>query len=126
MFKGLFPSFTQNSMLTRSIMWFLMACNTQCTKPCPYETTVLSQLITVSRTAKVTLQYVCSSSRRTVLLLHIMTDLLKALLGNSPVNTFQHMCHTAILWKCFPRACVWTVAIQCMCYDVTQQCVGIV
>jgi hypothetical protein len=31
-FQELFPSCTQNLMLTHSIIWFLMACNTQCTK----------------------------------------------------------------------------------------------
>jgi hypothetical protein len=125
MFKGLFP-FRQNSMLTHSIMWFLMAYNTQCTQPCPYETTILSQLVSVSRAAKFTLQYMCSSSRRTVLLLHIVMDLLEALLGNSPVNMFQQTCHATILWKCFLRVCVWTIAIQCLCCDITQQCVGII
>jgi hypothetical protein len=48
-------------------------------------------------------------------------DLLKALLGSSLVGTFECTQRTTILWKCFE----WTVAIQRMCSDLTQQCVGI-
>jgi hypothetical protein len=54
-----------------------------------------------------------------------VTDLLKALPGNGSVNTFQHMHHAAILWKCFHRVRTWTVAIECMRGEVKQQCVGI-
>jgi hypothetical protein len=54
-----------------------------------------------------------------------ITDLLKALLGNSPVNAFQHKRHETILRKCFLRVRAWTVAIQRMSCDVTQECVGI-
>jgi hypothetical protein len=54
-----------------------------------------------------------------------VTDLLKALLGNTPVHTFQHTRHAAIRWKCFLCVRAWTVATQRMRGDVTQQCVGV-
>jgi hypothetical protein len=44
---------------------------------------------------------------------NIVTDLIKALLGNGSVNTFQHKFHATIRWKCFlcgPRhATVWVL-----------------
>jgi hypothetical protein len=49
-----------------------------------------------------------------------VTDLLKALLGSSPVGTFQLTRRAKILWKCFLRVREWTVVIQRMCGDVTQ------
>jgi hypothetical protein len=38
---------------------------------------------------------------------------------------FQHSRQETVLWKCFLRVREWTVAIQSMRDDVTQQCVGI-
>jgi hypothetical protein len=55
----------------------------------------------------------------------IVTRLLQALLGSSPVGMFQHTRHATVLWKYFLRVREWIVAIQCMRSDVTQQCVGI-
>jgi hypothetical protein len=54
------------------------------------------------------------------LLYCIMTNLLKALLGNSPVNTFQHAPHKNIV-EVFLCVRAWTIATQCMRGDVTQQ-----
>jgi hypothetical protein len=51
-----------------------------------------------------------------------MTDMLKALLGSSPLGTFQHTCRATVLWKCFLRVREWTVAIQRMRSDVTTVC----
>jgi hypothetical protein len=42
----------------------------------------------------------------------IVTHLLKTLLGNGPVNTFQYTRHTTIRWKCFLFVRSRTVAIQ--------------
>jgi hypothetical protein len=49
----------------------------------------------------------------------------KALLGNGSVSMFQHTRHATIWWKCFLCVYAWTVAIQCMPGDVTQQWVAI-
>jgi hypothetical protein len=51
-------------------------------------------------------------------------DLLKASLGNNYVHTFRHTRHATIIWKCFLCVRTWTVAIQRMGSDVTQDCVG--
>jgi hypothetical protein len=48
-------------------------------------------------------------------------DLHKALLGSIPVGTFQHARHATVLWKCFLLVREWTVNIQRMHGDVTQQ-----
>jgi hypothetical protein len=40
-------------------------------------------------------------------------ELLKALLGKSTLNTFQHM-HHAVLWKRFLLVSTWTIAIKCV------------
>jgi hypothetical protein len=57
-----------------------------------------------------------SYSASTLLILcmnHNVTNLLKALLSNGSVNTFQHMRHWTIRWKCFLRgprhATIWAV-----------------
>jgi hypothetical protein len=47
--------------------------------------------------------------------------LLKALLGSSPVGTFQRTRHATVQWKCFLRVREWTVDMQRMRDDVTQQ-----
>jgi DMSO/TMAO reductase YedYZ heme-binding membrane subunit len=75
--------------------------------------------------SKATSLVICLELHCLVPLLCIVTDLLKALLGNSPVSTFQRTCHSTVLWKCFLCVRAWTVPIQCMRGDVTQQCVGI-
>jgi hypothetical protein len=56
---------------------------------------------------------------------NIMTVFLKALLGSSPVGTFNHTRHATVLWKRFLCVREWIVAIQRMRGDVTQQCLGI-
>jgi hypothetical protein len=43
---------------------------------------------------------------------NIVTDLLKALLGNGSVNTFQHTRNATIRWKCLLCVREWTVAMQ--------------
>jgi hypothetical protein len=43
---------------------------------------------------------------------YIVTDFLKALLGDGPVNTFQRTRHSTVRWKCFLRVCARTVAMQ--------------
>jgi hypothetical protein len=53
--------------------------------------------------------------------IRIVTDLPKALLGNSSVNTFQNARHKTIRWKCFLCVSTRTVAMQCSRGDVTQQ-----
>jgi hypothetical protein len=50
---------------------------------------------------------------------NIVTDLLEALLGSSPVGTFKGMSQATTLWKCFLYVRAWTVAIQRMRGDVT-------
>jgi hypothetical protein len=44
---------------------------------------------------------VCGSAYFDFKFNRIMTDLLKALLGNGSVKTFQHTRHATIRWKCF-------------------------
>jgi hypothetical protein len=54
---------------------------------------------------------------------YIVTDLLKALLGNGSASTFQHAPRNNTVEVFCVRA--WTIAIQHIRGDVTQQCVGI-
>jgi hypothetical protein len=49
-----------------------------------------------------------------------MTDLLKALLDDGPVNTFQHTRHATMRWKCFLCVRALTVSMQRARGDVTQ------
>jgi hypothetical protein len=51
---------------------------------------------------------------------NIVTDLLKALLGNSSVNMFQHMRQANIRWECFLFISARTVAMERARGDVTQ------
>jgi hypothetical protein len=45
---------------------------------------------------------------------YTVTDLLRALLGGSPVGAFWRMCRATVLWKCFLRVRACTGAIQRM------------
>jgi hypothetical protein len=53
-----------------------------------------------------------SNEKNVLITKNVVTDLLKALLGNGPVNTFEHTPHATIRWKCFLCVRARTVVMQ--------------